>query len=209
MKLKKKEKQAIKRTSVIVFLFCSILLVVSFLTYEKPDTNKKETPRPEVSNDVKDYQPDVEKYAKQYNVDNHVDTLLAIMMQESGGRGDDPMQASESYCGERNCIDDPKLSIKQGVRHFSEILDKADGDLKLAVQAYNFGGGFIDYVQEKSADYSQGIAIDFSRKMYEKAPDKEDYRCIRPESEEYEACYGDIYYVKSVMDYRDVIEEES
>ena len=208
MKLKKKQKQAIKRTSVIALLFCSVLLVISFLSYEKPDTNKRQYPQPVVSDEVKDYQPLVEKYAKQYNVDNFVDILLAMMMQESAGRGNDPMQASESYCGKRACIDDPKLSIKQGVHHFSKVLAKADGDLELAIQSYNFGGGFIDYVQERSASYSEAIAIDFSREMYEKASDKDSYRCLRDEAKEHGACYGDIYYVQSVMNYRDVIAEE-
>ena len=33
---------------------------------------------------------------------------FAMMMQESGGRGDDPMQSSESLCGKVGCINDPE-----------------------------------------------------------------------------------------------------
>ena len=208
MKLKKKEKSAIKRTFVIVLLFCSVLIVISFLSYEKIENQQKHTPRSIISDEIKDYKPLVKKYAKKYNVDNYVDTLLAMMMQESGGRGNDPMQASESFCGKRGCIDDPELSVNQGVRHFSKVLDKANGDLELAIQSYNFGGGFIDYVHEQSEAYSQALAIDFSKEMYQNAPDKSVYRCLREEAKEQEACYGDIYYVSSVMKYRDVIAEE-
>jgi soluble lytic murein transglycosylase-like protein len=208
MKIKKKQKQAVKRTGLIALLFCGLLLMILFLSHEELDMNDRQYAQPVINESVKDYQPLVEKYAKKNGVDNYVDTLLAIMMQESGGRGNDPMQSSESYCGSRGCINDPKISIKQGVQHFANVLDKADGDLKLAIQSYNFGGGFIDYVQKRSEGYSEAIAIDFSREMYENAPNKQDYSCLRAGAEEYEACYGDIYYVKSVMNYQEVIAGE-
>lgn len=209
MKLKKKEKVAIKRTIMITFLICGTFVVLSLLTYELPN-NKKESERyPFISDQVLDYHPLVEKYAKQYAVDNYVDILLAIMMQESGGRGEDPMQASESYCGSIGCIDDPELSIKQGAYYFSKTLNRADGDLKLAVQSYNFGVGFIDFIAEGPGKYSEDAAIDFSKQMYQNAEDKSIYRCLRETSKEKEACYGDIHYVKSVMKYREAINEET
>lgn len=209
MKLRKREKRAIKRTGMITLLFIGIFIIVSLLTYEIPGPKKEQISHPLVSEQVLDYQPLVEKYAKQYNVDNYVDILLAMMMQESGGRGKDPMQASESYCGSIGCIDEPELSIKQGVYYFSKTLDKADGDVKLAIQSYNFGVGFIDFIAEGPGKYSEDAAIDFSKQMYQNAADKSIYRCLREASKEKEACYGDIYYVRSVMKYRDVISEET
>ncbi len=47
-----------------------------------------------------------------------------MMYQESKGRGGDPMQSSESLGMKRNEIDDPKASIKQGVRHFTAMYKK-------------------------------------------------------------------------------------
>lgn len=158
---------------------------------------------------VEQYRPLVETYAKAYDVEDEVETLLAIMMQESGGRGNDPMQASESLCGEVGCIDDPEQSIEQGVRYFKQTLDKADGDLKLAIQSYNFGIGFIPYVQERGGKYTEELAIQFSQEMYAKAEDPSIYSCKRKEARQYNACYGDILYVRDVMQYREVFLENS
>ncbi|GAB3048482.1 lysozyme family protein [Virgibacillus ainsalahensis] len=206
MKMERKTTYAFKQTAMITILLCGIFIVLSVISYEKPDpVNKSES---NVSKAVIDYRPLVEQYAEEYGVSSHVDVILGMMMQESGGRGNDPMQASESYCGERNCIEDPELSIKQGVYYFSETLSDAEGDVALAVQSYNFGRGFIDFVQENAKAYSEETAIDFSQEMYQSVPNQEEYRCLREEAEEIGACYGDIYYVRSVMEYRDVIASE-
>jgi murein DD-endopeptidase MepM/ murein hydrolase activator NlpD len=156
-----------------------------------------------VSPEVLRYKPTVENYAKEYGVEEYVGIILALMMQESGGRGDDPMQASESYCGQVGCITDPELSIKQGVQYFSQVLQKANGDVKLALQSYNFGQGFIDYVNERGGKYTKTLAIEFSAMMYDKLAHTGHYRCVRPEAIPYGACYGDIGYVDAVLQYYD------
>ncbi|MBR7796703.1 MAG: lysozyme family protein [Bacillota bacterium] len=209
MKRNKKIKTAIKRTIFLAFLLFSLFIGISLLAYQEQAENSSPTSSsPIISEEVKAYRPVVEKYAKQYDVSQHIDTLLAMMMQESGGRGDDPMQSSESYCGERGCIQDPELSIKQGVYYFSQTLKEANGDLLVAVQSYNFGKGFINYMKKHSDQFSQEAAITFSQEMYANDPDKEKYRCLRDGAEELGACYGDIYYVKSVMAYKDKLAEE-
>src|SRR5699024_3315675 len=120
----------------------------------------------------------------------HVDTLLAMMMQESGGRGEDPMQSSESYCGEIGCIDNPEKSIDQGVKYFAESLEAANGDVRLAVQSYNFGKGFSNYVREQETTSSQEITIEFSQDMYAKAEDKPAYLRLEEEATEFDADDG-------------------
>ena len=50
-----------------------------------------------LSAEVEAYEPVIRKYAKQYGIPDYVLLIQAVMMQESGGRGNDPMQASE--CG--------------------------------------------------------------------------------------------------------------
>ncbi|MGP4080101.1 lysozyme family protein [Pseudalkalibacillus sp. R45] len=156
-----------------------------------------------LSQEVLQHKPSVEKYAKEFGIEEHVGILLALMMHESGGRGDDPMQASESYCGKAGCIDDPELSIKQGVKYFANILESAQGDVKLALQSYNFGSGFINFVFENGGQYTQELAIEYSSMMYDKLKHTGEYSCVRPEATKYGACYGDIYYADAVMQYHD------
>lgn len=202
MKLKRKVKQVLKQVLLIGLLLTGVFLILSFLTYESPGKLPQKSSAM-ISEEVRNYEPLVAKYAKEYGVTKYVDVLMSMMMQESGGRGTDPMQSSESYCGQVGCIEDPELSIKQGVYYFRETLEDASGDLELAIQSYNFGRGFIDYVKEQKGTYSVETAIDFSQHMYENAPDQSIYTCLREEAKQYGACYGDIYYVQSVMKYKD------
>lgn len=207
MKQRRKLKKAIRQVSLVALFLVGSFLILSFLTYENQWNTENESSRL-ISDEVWSYKPLVEEYAVEYGVEQYIDVLLAMMMQESGGRGADPMQSSESYCGEIGCIQDPELSIKQGVSYFSKNLEAADGDLALAIQSYNFGRGFIEYVQEKTGTYSIDAAINFSKKMYKEADDPAIYTCLREEAKQYDACYGDIYYVRSVLQYRDVLAME-
>ncbi|WP_367946633.1 lysozyme family protein [Virgibacillus dokdonensis] len=208
MKNNRRLSKAVKRTVFVgvglFLLFIGISLFFQRFMLTQPDSQTG----PIISEQVLDYRPLVVKYAKKYEVEEHVDTLLAMMMQESSGQGDDPMQSSESYCGERGCIQDPEVSIKQGVYYFSQTLKAAGGDVLTAIQSYNFGKGFVDYIREQGDDFSQEAAIQFSQKMYAADPDKEKYRCLRDGAQELDACYGDIYYVKSVMAYKDKLKED-
>ncbi|MGK3722432.1 lysozyme family protein [Priestia megaterium] len=146
-----------------------------------------------VSPEVMRYQPLLEKYAQKHGLDaSYVPIMMALMMQESGGRGSDPMQSSESYCdGTVGCIKNPELSIDKGVLHFKSVLEKAKYDLKLCLQSYNFGGGFINYVMKNGGEYTKELAISFSQLQYQKLKHTGNYHCIRPEAIPYSACYGD------------------
>ena len=150
------------------------------------------------------YRPIVEQYASEYDVLEHVPIILAIMQQESGGSPEilatDPMQSSESLCGVVGCISSPELSIEQGVKYFSQVLRQAEGDVKLALQSYNFGGGFISYVMERGGEYSLDLAISYSIMQYERLKDRMNFSCVR-DSAPPNACYGDVYYVDAVMRY--------
>lgn len=156
-----------------------------------------------LSDEVLGYRPLVEEYAFEYGVEEHVDIILALMMQESGGKGDDPMQSSQSLCGEVDCITDPTESIQQGVKYFSEVLSRSESDIKLTLQSYNFGGGFIDFVMDNGGSYTQDLAIEFSQLKYDEFKHTGKYGCIRPEAVPLQACYGDIYYVDAVLSYYD------
>ncbi|WP_080872242.1 lysozyme family protein [Oceanobacillus timonensis] len=204
-------KELLKYIVVIGFVFIFIFIFLSLLVNNMNDSAEQESkePRPSLSQQMWEYKPLVEKYAKQHGMEEQTNTILAIIMQESGGNGTDPMQSSESLCGEKGCIDDPEESIEQGISFFAWIYQQAEEDEALAVQAYNFGPGFIDYVRETEENYSEEAAIAYSRQMYEEAGKESSvYGCRREEAEELDACYGDIYYVSSVMSYKEAIEIE-
>ncbi|SDJ00238.1 bifunctional lytic transglycosylase/C40 family peptidase [Alteribacillus bidgolensis] len=151
---------------------------------------------------VEELRPLFEKYAEKYGIPEYVDLLMAKTQQESGGKLQDVMQASESLGLPPNTIDDKETSIDVGTQYFAQVLEQAGGDVKLALQSYNFGSGFIDYANEhNNGKYSKELAIEYSRKQYQKVKHTGNYSCIRPESAETGACYGDIGYVDAVMAY--------
>ncbi len=204
--MKSKLSKIIFRIILITVVLLAILLTLSFILNQNKQT-KMTLVEPFLTKKVMEYKPLVETEARKNEVENHVPVILGMMMQESGGRGSDPMQSSESLCGEIGCIEDPSESIAQGVLYFSKALKAAENDVYLAVQSYNFGLGFIDYVKANGGRYTQEIAIDFSQKMYKAAEDKSIYTCLREEAKEFDACYGDIYYVRDVMAYKDIFLE--
>lgn len=154
-----------------------------------------------VSEEVEQYRDLVNREAELNNIGEYTNLILALMMQESGGSGSDPMQASESFCGGIGCISDPEISIMQGVKYFKSTMEQANYDVKLGLQSYNFGSGFISYVLENGGEYTKELAISFSQMMYDRLKHTGMYRCHRTESITNNACYGDIGYVDAVMKY--------
>ena len=53
-----------------------------------------------ISDEVRQYESIIWHYASQYGIEDYTELIKAVMMQESGGRGQDPMQSSE--CGYNN-----------------------------------------------------------------------------------------------------------
>jgi len=204
--MSKRKRKAAKRMTGMVLFAMLVIMAALLLEQQEERTSLDSSQKPAVhavSDEVLEYEPLVAKYATKYGIQAHQDVLLAMMMQESGGRGGDPMQSSESYCGKRNCIRNPETSIKQGTAYFARSLEESGGDLKLAVQSYNFGRGFIAYAKAHGGRYSEETALAFSRKKYQEAADPSKFRCLRKAAREQKACYGDIYYVRSVMKYRE------
>ncbi|NEW62435.1 peptidoglycan DD-metalloendopeptidase family protein [Granulicatella sp. zg-ZJ] len=110
----------------------------------------------------------VTKYAKEQGIEDYVDTLLAIIWEETGGNPDyspDIMQSSESIDGRIGNITNPEDSIRQGVKHFASMLSASrqygTGELS-AIQAYNYGGGFITWLANRSKTYSFDEAVSFA-----------------------------------------------
>lgn len=151
-----------------------------------------------VSPEVLAYSDTVSKYAKEYDIEDYVGVINAVMMQESGGKGNDPMQSSECEYNEKypkqpNGITAPTYSIQVGIHYLSDniklakVKDPSDiKHLSLALQAYNFGKGYIDWANINFGGYTRANAKVYSDQK--KAELKTDV-------------YGDPQYVPHVMQY--------
>jgi murein DD-endopeptidase MepM/ murein hydrolase activator NlpD len=139
----------------------------------------------------------VTQIAGQYGMNGYINLILAVMQQESGGRGSDPMQAAEGpynkkYLHRPNGITDPAYSIQCGIQELKASLQAAgctsptDMDaIRLALQGYNFGSGFISWAKERGG-YSQANAVAFSQMEAAKMG---------------WSSYGDVKYVQHVLRY--------
>jgi len=95
----------------------------------------------------------VDKYSKQYKVDKRL--VHAIIMVESNYRTNIPrkkgacaglMQLDPYFARKKGCknVYDIEQNIKYGTKHFAGLLAKYKGNEKLALAAYNCGGGYVD-----------------------------------------------------------------
>lgn len=151
-----------------------------------------------VSSEVLAYADTISKYAKEYGIEGYAGLIQAVMMQESGGKGQDPMQSSEceyntKYPKEPNGITDPDYSIKAGIHYLSDTIKAADvknptdiQQLSLALQAYNYGKGYIEWAKTNFGGYTRANAKVYSDQK--KAELKTNV-------------YGDPQYVAHVMQY--------
>lgn len=152
----------------------------------------------QLSQEVIAYTPLIQKYADEFEIPLYVNAIQAIMMQESGGKGNDPMQSSEcafnkKYPNVPNGITDPEYSIKVGIENFADCVKRAKckdpfdiENLSLTWQGYNYGNGYIEWAVKNFGGYSQGNAQVFSEEQAAKHG---------------WSSYGDPEYVPHVMRY--------
>ena len=151
-----------------------------------------------VSEEVEAFTPMIQLYATEHGIPEYVELIKAVMMQESGGQGTDPMQCSESgfntrYSHEPNSITDPEYSIDVGVQSMAYVLELAEVEspidlerISLALQGYNYGSGYITWALANYGGYSELNAIEYSDMMAERMG---------------WAGYGDKAYVSHVLRY--------
>lgn len=115
-----------------------------------------------VSDEVLSYNELIYKYADQYDVGEYVPLIQAIMMVESKGLGNDPMDVSD--LSNRN-IDNPEESIKEGIKYLSRCLEEANVNspddttqLFLAIQGYDFTVTYINWALDNFDGYSKSNA---------------------------------------------------
>ena len=159
----------------IVLLVLVVLVVIGFAGVLL-GSDENDTEILPVSEEVKAYEPVIQKYAKEHGVGEYVLLIEAVLMQESCGRGTDPMQCSECnfntlYPHAPGSITDPEYSINVGIQNLADCLQIAgcespvDMDaIKLALQGYNYGQGYITWAIGKYGEYSKANAIEFSMK---------------------------------------------
>ena len=130
-----------------------------------------------LSKEVMSYTSVIRKYANQNGIPEYVPVIQAIMMQESGGRGTDPMQASECPCNTRfpkrpGGITDPDYSIQAGIQYYAGCINGAGcmgpkdmERLRLSLQGYNYGNGYIPWAIKIYGGYSEANARKFSEEQ--------------------------------------------
>lgn len=155
-----------------LLLFFGTILALSFtilLLFNDEETESSNHPMNQdnvtLSQDVEAHRELVEQYAREFGIEEHVPLLLAIIQVESEGNLEDVMQSSESLNLPPNTLSTEE-SIEQGTRYFSELITSVEElglDLETALQAYNFGGGFISFVSKRTNSYSSELAEGFAR----------------------------------------------
>ena len=180
-----------------LILLLVLLLFIGIFAALSDNSSVSSTNAP-LSAEVLAYTDTIEKYAKQYEMEDYVPIIQAVMMQESGGKGTDPMQSSEcpyntKYPNKPNAIQEPEYSIDVGIHYLSDcfksaqVKDSFDNEhIFLALQGYNYGNGYIDWAVKNFGGYSKANAKVFSdQKKAELGTD----------------VYGDPNYVEHVMRY--------
>lgn len=159
---------------------------------------------------VLSYRPMVEGILTENDSTTNEDLVLAMIYTETKGKEVDLMQSSESSTGLINTITDSRESVRQGITVLSENLAKAtanETDVWTAVQAYNFGSAYIDYVARHGGKSTIDLAKEYSKSVV--APSLgnqtgDTYRYYHPVALFYGGgeLYrngGNIYYAKQVQ----------
>lgn len=158
---------------------------------------------------VNSYRSDVQTLADQAGVGDFTDVILGIMYTESKGKGTDLMQSSESAYGSRGKINSQQESIENGIKHFAESYNQAKAagcDLGTAIQAYNFGTKYIQFVRDRGGKNSVELAEEYSRDVLSPGygnDQQSTYRYMQMQSVLYNGGYlyqngGNMFYAEIV-----------
>lgn len=162
-------------TSVLIILVFVLLGSAFYFFGDESSSNYTS-----VSAEVEAYSPVIQKYAQEYGIPEYIDLIKAVMMQESGGKGTDPMQAAEGafntkYPKKPNGITDPDYSIRCGVQELKAALTSAGvlnpldmEHIRLALQGYNYGNGYITWAIQRDGGYTVENAAAFSEEQAKK-----------------------------------------
>ena len=129
-----------------------------------------------ITSEVLSYEQVIEDSLDKWWDDDWKQLVMAVMMQESAGKGCDPMQASESEYNQlyprepagTSCkfgITDSDYSIEIGIKHLRDSMRRAGVEepddmkrLPYALQGYNFGNGWFREYDEWTADNARNYS---------------------------------------------------
>ena len=140
----------------LIFLILLILVCYKFI---------------QVHHDVKqvmNYRTLVREVLDEQDTVANEELVLAMIYTETKGKVSDVMQSSESMTGQKNSILNNKESIRQGVQTLSTNLNLAQKkrvDVWTAVQAYNFGRSYIDYIAKHGGENTIDLAKKYSKNV--------------------------------------------
>ena len=149
-----------KRKSIIGRLFMLFLLIVLIIGIRYIYMLKKQV------TEVNKWQETVSQTAEEYGISEYEDIVMAIILTETKGNHIDLMQSSESKYGTTNQITTSEESIHSGVAHLAEVINESNNqgtDIWTAVQAYNFGSNYINYVSKNGNKNTIELAETYSR----------------------------------------------
>lgn len=180
-----------------LILIVVLILFISIFASLSSDSSIDTSTLP-LSSEVIAHTETIRKYAVENNIEEYVPLIQAIMMQESKGLGDDPMQASvceynTKYPRKPNGIQDSDYSIKVGIKYFSDCLKKSKAKdeldmqkIYLALQGYNYGKEYIAWAVTNFNGYTRANAKVYSDEK---------------KAELNVTTYGDPHYVSNVLRY--------
>lgn len=181
---------------IVILLFSAVL--VSFAAVVGASTGaasqeNSDSYEANVSEQTESYRSLVETYCEKYGIDDYVELVLAMIEQESSGNPPDVMQTDQSYYNTNPPIDSPEESIDCGTHELSDCIRLANckgpddmAGIKLALQGYNFGNGYITWALNNYKGYTEESAKIFSAKM---------------KAQLHVSGYGDVDYVNHVLRY--------
>lgn len=194
----------LKKLDTLFFLslriFCvTIVLATCFMVYRNYQILKQ----------VHQFDTQVEQALVENGISEYKDLALSIIFTESKGKGEDPMQSSESYTGETGQISTPTQSITQGVAFLAQAIQRSKElktDIWTAVQAYNYGLDYIDYVAKNGGGNTVELAESYSKDILSPQlgnQEREQYRYYAWRSFLYNGGY--LYHNGGNMFYADLV----
>jgi hypothetical protein len=204
------KRKKIKSLVNICMLLIAIILVKQWTASSNID-NQSTLIIDDPFTNVKKYRPLLQEELKKYELEEYTDVLMALMQQESRGKGGDPMQSSEAAGLAPNEITDPKESIIQGVQHFHRVFTygkEKKVDFLTVIQSYNMGMGYITYIADHGGTHTEKLAKKFSMLQVKKNPNT--YNCGGDKNNfRYPYCYGDFTYSTKVEKNIELISDDS
>lgn len=154
-----------------LLLFCGLFAIGGMFSSQEPEVSSSDDNVAVVGlpPEVMKWESAVIELTTKYNILDYKNYILCIIMVESGGKGNDPMQSSESAGQAAGAIQDPLISLNQGVSYYASLVNKAKqlnvSDVDAINQAYNFGASYLNHVSKNGGKHSLDLAETYSKSV--------------------------------------------